>query len=484
MGQAGSGLSGPGVRGLKNLDSTCYMNVGLQCLFQTPGLTALLQEQWNYKLNAAAPKRGGGQDQALSYSTTQALIGRETQSDDEKTGTVREQLRGGNDRESIVTKYLSLAEQVWDSRSEEVACVSPEELKRAIDQVEPRYRGCSKQRDAVDFFLNVFIKHLHADVRVPFSPAISPKLSHHTTAATKPNTNATNTKERRSREGKLKPTLPGSIRPRASAPSAPPGIIILDAKAERSSAAKLSKKERKKEEMSHEEMGGGEAASRVVRTPDSIGRNPGTRPGGDRASPSPPKSTSFLPRAPPSQRRSDVVSDGGPRDAGSIVNNDPEALRSSFSALLARVTPGKLEKTAETQLETASGEPWSEFFHGEFPGTERSMCSLRSVRSAFYRLSRLPVPPDIAPTESGVDPPRGYVTQAPKTSHVAWLEMPSVSCRKRFCTKLEGKSVETPKCVNGACPTRHEDENEQTHQEQNGDMAAEGGLGPFLFSSD
>eukprot|EP00466_Bigelowiella_natans_P008706 jgi/Bigna1/145404/aug1.98_g20112 len=45
MGQAGSGLSGPGVRGLKNLDSTCYMNVGLQCLFQTPGLTATLSAQ-------------------------------------------------------------------------------------------------------------------------------------------------------------------------------------------------------------------------------------------------------------------------------------------------------------------------------------------------------------------------------------------------------------------------------------------------------
>jgi len=138
MGQTGSGLSGPGVRGLKNLDSTCYMNVGLQCLFQTPGLTPVLSQQWKNSPRDIA----------------------------------RQRLRGGNHQSalggtSILQSYLELAERFWDSHGEQ-SCLSPAELKRTIDRLDPRYKGCSEQRDAVDFFLNVFIKHLHSDVRAPF----------------------------------------------------------------------------------------------------------------------------------------------------------------------------------------------------------------------------------------------------------------------------------------------------------------------------
>lgn len=138
MGQTGSGLSGPGVKGLKNLDSTCYMNVGLQCLFQTPGLTRELIE-WQSGAAGDEPAQAGG-------------------------------LRGGKKAagESVVSSYVRLAQKVWDPEASEW-CVSPGELKSTIDRLDPRYKGVTEQRDALDFFIHVFIRHLHNDIKRPFA---------------------------------------------------------------------------------------------------------------------------------------------------------------------------------------------------------------------------------------------------------------------------------------------------------------------------
>eukprot|EP00954_Amorphochlora_amoebiformis_P025225 1371633-Amorphochlora_amoeboformis.AAC.2 len=114
----------------RNLDSTCYMNVGLQCLFQTPGLTPTISRRWNHPVESARDTGRVGDVEGE----------KEEDGGGDGKDQCKHKLRGGRKPftvqkhlfrkdGTVVQSYLNLATRVWDSKKSIAACVSPEELK-------------------------------------------------------------------------------------------------------------------------------------------------------------------------------------------------------------------------------------------------------------------------------------------------------------------------------------------------------------------
>ena len=157
MGGAPSKLP-PGLCGLKNFGSTCYMNASLQCLSHTALLTALiLQHRQRLRL---ASEAAGVVAVPLPSSASPAAAGAVSPRAS-RSGAAAADFPSG----SVASEYAQLLERMWcPGGGSPVERFAPTAIKAAFDRLDKRFAGTREQHDAFDFLLHA-MELLHCDFR-------------------------------------------------------------------------------------------------------------------------------------------------------------------------------------------------------------------------------------------------------------------------------------------------------------------------------